>query len=174
MRLHSRLCFFMAILLYPQAALPQAPRGHTKAMVDGSRITVDYGRPSLDGRDMVEEQAPPGTVWRMGADEATVLHSEADLIFGDSTVPAGAYSLYARRVDDENWELIFNLQTEQWGTNREPRLDYGAVPLAWEESYLDEEQFTIEIEATEEGGEIRLKWGLHVLKASFSVERRTQ
>jgi hypothetical protein len=123
---------------------------------------------------MVEEHAPPGTVWRMGADEATVLHTEAGLVFGDFAIPNGAYSLYAHRVDDENWDLIFNLRTDQWGTNREPQFDYGAASLIWEDAYLDEEQFTIEIEPTERGGEIRIKWGFHVLKASFSVQGPTQ
>ena len=41
-------------------------------------ITLDYGRPSLKGRDMLA-QLQEGTFWRMGRNEATVLTTPVDL-----------------------------------------------------------------------------------------------
>ena len=65
-----------------------------------------------------------GTVWRLGADDATVLHTDADLDIGGLAVPKGAYTLYVD-LDKGNWKLIVNKQLTdargrpQWGINRD-------------------------------------------------------
>ena len=41
----------------------------------GKSVSIDYGRPSLAGRDMIA-QLQPGQSWRMGADSPTSLKSE--------------------------------------------------------------------------------------------------
>ena len=37
---------------------------------------------------------PSGKAWRLGSDEATLLVTQQPLAFGDTTIPAGAYTLY--------------------------------------------------------------------------------
>jgi hypothetical protein len=114
-------------------------------------------------------QAPPGTLWRLGKDTATRLETDADLKFGDLVVPAGSYSLFARRVDEKNWELIVNEQTGQWGTEHDVEMDLGHAPLIWESKGDSTDQFTIEIASVADGGELRFIWGTHVLKGKFIV-----
>jgi hypothetical protein len=50
-----------------------------------------------------------GTIWRLGADYATVLHTDADLDIGGLAVPKGDYTLYAELGKGE-WKLIVNKQ----------------------------------------------------------------
>lgn len=147
-------------------ASAQGNRGTAEATVSGATITIDYGRPMLQGRDMLGK-APPGTVWRMGMNEATVLETEGDLVFGDVTIPQGSYSLWAKRVDEKTWHLVFNEQTGQWGTQHDATQDLAEVPLEW--SKLDEstEQFTIELA---DSGTFRMVWGNDVLTAPFEVK----
>jgi hypothetical protein len=66
-----------------------------------------------------------GTIWRLGADYATVLHTDADLDIGGLAVPKGEYTLYID-PDKGNWKLIVNKQLmnargtrPQWGINRD-------------------------------------------------------
>src|SRR5580692_10513652 len=77
-----------------------SPHETTGAAIDGNRVTIVYGRPytkdpkSGEPRKIWGGLVPYGKVWRMGADEATLLITEQPIKFGDTTVPAGAYTLF--------------------------------------------------------------------------------
>jgi hypothetical protein len=161
----------MAIILTLASAVTfaQTPRGKAEATVGGAKLVIDYGRPELGGRDMLAK-APAGTVWRLGADKATVLETSADLVFGSLVVPKGSYSLFAKRGDGKTWELIINEQSGQWGTERDAAKDLGTTSLAWETVGESTEQFTIEIASADDGGEIHFVWGKNVLKTDFKAK----
>lgn len=159
----------IAGLLAVSAALhAQSPRGKAEATIENQVIEIDYGRPSLNGRDMLA-QAPVGYVWRLGADQSTTLTTSGDLSFGDVTIPAGSYSLFAKRVGEDSWELVFNGQTGQWGTEHDPSRDIATVPLEWTKQETSHEEFTILVAALDEGGEIRMMWGENVLSTEFDA-----
>ncbi len=94
---------------------------------EGKLIWIFYHAPSVKGRHIfngVGALQPDGTVWRFGADDATVLHTEADLDIGGLAAPKGEYTLYID-LDGGNWKLIVNKQLTdargrpQWGINRD-------------------------------------------------------
>lgn len=159
----------VASILGLATATAAQDRSTEEATIGSANLAVAYGSPALYGRDMLS-QAPPGTTWRLGKDTATQLDTSAPLAFGDLTVPAGSYSLFAHRVDDKNWELIINEQTGQWGTEHDASRDVGHTPLVWESKDDSTEQFTIEIADVADGGELRFIWGTHVLKTKFTVQ----
>jgi hypothetical protein len=77
---------------------------------EGKLIWILYHAPSVRSRHIfsgADALQPDGTVWRLGADDATVLHTDADLDIGGLAVPKGEYTLYAD-VDMGNWKLIVN------------------------------------------------------------------
>ena len=73
-------------------------RGQSKAAIGKARVTIDYGRPTLKGRDMLK-RIQPGQVWRLGSDAPTTMESNADLDFGGTRVPKGKHVLLARLVE---------------------------------------------------------------------------
>ncbi len=98
--------------------------------------------------------------------QATTLTTEGDLKFGDFDVPQGSYSLFAKKTGVEAWDLIFNKQTGQWGTQRDASKDLGAIPLTVGEGTESVEQFTIELLA---GGEFSMSWGTLRVSVSFTA-----
>ena len=74
------------VLVAPAGA--QGERGKAELAAGSGVITVDYGRPSLKGRDMFS-QLQEGAFWRMGRNEATVLTTPVDLAFGATRIEIG-------------------------------------------------------------------------------------
>jgi hypothetical protein len=111
-----------------------SPHVRAEWTVDGANISIEYGRPSVKGRTIFgpEGMHKPGAVWRMGADEATTLKTNKDLMFGAVHVPAGTYTLYALPLagptpDKPAGKLIISKQTGQWGTIYNQKEDLGRV-----------------------------------------------
>src|SRR5262245_1706606 len=112
MRLSRVLSALMALVtLFGAVAVAQrnrvSPHETVELSLNGKKITVTYGRPSMKGRKIVGDLVPYGSVWRTGADEATVLTTEADLTIGDLAVLKGSYSIFTL-PSETGWKLIVN------------------------------------------------------------------
>ena len=134
-------------------------RGEAKATVAGKSVSIDYGRPSLKGRDMLA-QAQVGQAWRMGASAATTLKTDADLSIGTTRVPKGEYILTATKVDAQQWQLNVLSKTD--------RSKVADVPLATEKLAQSVEVFTIDLTGAGDKGELKLSWGSTALRAAFA------
>ena len=156
----NRIALASAVLA---AALPAlvhgADRGEAKTTVAGKIVSIDYGRPLLKGRDMLG-QAEIGKSWRMGADGATTLKTEADLVFGEVAVPKGDYILTATKVADDTWQMNF--------TRAADKAIVGSVPLASSQLDASVETFTIELAGKGDRGDLALLWGTTALRVGFS------
>jgi hypothetical protein len=142
-------------------AFAQNPRGEAKAMVAGKAVSIEYGRPSLKGRDMLG-QAQVGQAWRMGADTATSLKTDADLKFGSVAVPKGEYLLTATKVAADQWHLNV--------LSKADRSKVADVPLAQTKADVSAEMFTVDLKAEQDKGELRMQWGTTALKADFTAK----
>lgn len=158
-------CGLLAVSLTLPAAA-QANRGKAELKTGSGTISVDYGRPSLQGRDMLS-QLEEGAFWRLGMNQATVLETPVDLVFGDTRVAKGGYSLFLKKQGG-SFFLVFNSQTGQWGTQRDPAKDVHSIVLASQPLDSPVEDFTIELTGAEGGGVLSLSWGVTKLGSSFS------
>lgn len=152
-----------ALLAAPAGA--QDERGKAELKAGSGAIALDYGRPSLKGRDMLSE-LKPGDFWRMGMNQATVLTTPVDLTFGATRVAKGSYSLWLKKVGDK-FELVFNSQTGQWGSQHDPAKDVCSVALKQEALPTPVETFTMDLKAAPKGGDLSLSWGATKLSAGF-------
>ena len=144
-------------------------RGTAELTLNGKKISVEYGRPSLSGRSINDllGQLPAGEFWRLGADKSTTFSTTGDLMFGNVKVPKGVYSLWAQKQADGSWKLVFNKQHGQWGTNHDAAQDFASVPLKTEKESKPAEQVTIILEEEHGSGEIAIQWGDMELSAAF-------
>jgi hypothetical protein len=134
-----------------------SPHDTVEWTIDGAKITLSYGRPYLKGRPL-ETLTPAGKIWRTGADEATTMITDKQLMFGSLIVNPGTYTVYTV-PGAGTWKLVVNKQTGQWGTEYNEGQDLGRADLKVEKLDKPVEQFTISIDDTPGGGKLRLEWG---------------
>jgi hypothetical protein len=93
-----------------------SPYDSTSIEVGDGMAKICYGRPSLKGRTMIGGDAVPfDTLWRTGANEPTTLHVNVPVAIAGIEVEPGSYSLYTIPRAGEEWTLIVNRSTSQWG-----------------------------------------------------------
>jgi hypothetical protein len=133
--------------------------------VDGATISISYGRPFLKGRIVGESVEPlDGAVWRLGADEATTLTTDRDLMIGAAHVPAGEYTLWTLS-DGATTELIVNSETGQWGTSYDAARDLGRTTMTVGTLDTPADQLTFHVDDSE----IRAEWGTMVASVPIMV-----
>jgi hypothetical protein len=155
-----------------------SPHETISAVIDGNRVTVIYGRPYSKSPKTGEMRkiwgglVPYGKVWRMGADEATLLITQKPIVMGGTTIPAGAYTLFMLPEENGASKLIINKQIGQWGLQYEEMEDLARIDL--QKTALDKpvDQFTIAI--TKEpsgGGALKLMWENTEFSVPFTVAK---
>jgi Protein of unknown function (DUF2911) len=136
-----------------------SPHETVNATVGDAKITIVYGRPyskdpkSGEKRKIWGTLVPYDKVWRMGADEATLLTTDKDITIGGTAVPAGKYSLYLWPTA-AGAKLIVNKQTGQWGTKYDEKQDLVRIDMKKEAAAKPVDQFTIALD----GGVLKLMW----------------
>jgi len=161
------VAFVLLLAISPVSA--QQGRGKAEATVKGKKITIDYGRPMLRGRDMIG-MARPGMVWRLGMDEATEIQSAATLVVGGKELKPGKYTLWARKTGENQWTLAFHPKTGVWG---DPPLESGYIaetPLKLEKAPNSAEQLDIALADKSGDAGINIHWGTAQLTGTIGVK----
>ncbi|TAF32287.1 MAG: DUF2911 domain-containing protein [Cytophagales bacterium] len=100
--------------------LPRSsPGGQTEQIVGLTKVKITYGRPSVKGRtgQIWGKLVPYGSVWRTGANEATVIEFEDDVKLGNKNLKAGKYALLTVPQKKGEWLVILNKDTALWGVD---------------------------------------------------------
>ena len=147
-----------------------SPRDTVRAQVDGAHLLVDYGRPWKRGRKIFGGVVPWHRIWRVGANEATQLSTDADLRCGGGVIPAGTYSIWML-PDAAGTKLIVNRQTGQWGTDYDANRDLLRLDLLRDSVARPVENFTIGIAPRDSGGVLTLTWDQTAFELPFTVAR---
>jgi hypothetical protein len=166
------LSVLVAACVAPTATAQTNPRSTSTLTINGRKVSVEYGRPSLRGRstDVLLGKMPPGAVWRLGSDTSTTFKTQLDLAFGDVTVPAGIYSLWMQRIGDDSWKLIFNKEHGQGGLQYDAREDLVSASLTQSKTVKSVELVTILLHKVDDGGTLTIQWGTLEAVADFKVK----
>jgi hypothetical protein len=138
------------------AAGPASTRDTVQAAVGTGRLWIDYGRPALRGRDVWVDGVLGDTLWRTGANAATQLRTDVDLVIGGAAVPAGTYTLWTAATPGA-YRLVINRQP---GNVYDAKSDLVRVPLRESAVTAPVERFTIDVEPQSGGSALlNLTWG---------------
>lgn len=131
----------------------RSKNGALSATIDGVDVKVEYGRPRVNGRRIWGGLVPWDRVWRTGADEATTMSFDRDVMIQGESLAAGRYAFFTI-PGMESWTLIFNSTPDQWGAfsydQNEDALRVEVAPAASE----DTEELTFKVE----GSRVVLRW----------------
>lgn len=115
---------------------PASPKAQATATIGGKAITIDYSSPRVRGRagkiytkDGLIGHEKNYPIWRAGADEATTLKTQGNLMIGDLMVPAGTYTLFVDVSDPAQWTLVVSKATGEWGLDYDKTKDLGRVKM---------------------------------------------
>ncbi len=159
-------CSAFLMILFSLSAFPQMDRGKAKLAAGSGSITVDYGRPSLRGRDMLAKLSV-GDYWRLGSGGTTVLDTPVDLTFGSTKVAKGRYSLWLKRAAEDKFELVCNSQIEEMGMNHEGSKDVAVIPMKTSKLSSPAETLVIDLKPASGAGTFVIQWGTTELTTDF-------
>lgn len=160
-------------LLTLTAFAQQSPRKSAELVLNGKKISLDYGAPSVRGRKVMGGLVPYDQVWRLGANKATHITTEADLNIGGVDVPAGTYTLFAL-PSASGWKLIINKKTGQWGIPYPPeteKMELARVAMKVEQTPALVETMVLALDKAGAGGVLKMEWENTRVSVNFTVKK---
>jgi hypothetical protein len=102
----------VALLLFAPYALAQprgSARGTVTQIVNGTTITVDFGRPVARGcENLFGGVIHWGETWTPGANWATTLEVDRPILLNGHRVEPGKYSVWLQPREQGSWTLLLN------------------------------------------------------------------
>jgi hypothetical protein len=147
-----------------------SPVRTTSATVGDCHINIRYSSPGVRGREIWGKLVPYNKVWVSGANHATKLSFNKEVVIHGNKIPAGQYALFTipNRV---NWTIILNKEANQHSTDDYDKKDdvirFDVVPekqvkIVQRLTYSFEKKSSID-------GKINLEW--EKLKVSIPISR---
>jgi len=178
----------LAVAAVVMSALPMlaqqkriSPHETISAVIEGNRVSITYGRPYTKDPKTGEMRkiwgglVPYGAVWRTGSDEATILITQKPIMIGETTVPAGAFTLFTLPNADGTAKLIINKQIGQWGVgpnSYDEKQDLARVDLKKEPLENSLDQFTMAVAKNPAGGGVlKMSWETTQFSVPFTVQK---
>lgn len=87
---------------------PPSQRGEVIQNIALTRVDVVYGRPVARGRPLFGQLVPWDSIWHPGADSATRVSFDHDVLVEGQALKAGTYSLWTIPREHASWTIIFS------------------------------------------------------------------
>jgi hypothetical protein len=154
-----------------QRRVPMISQGAKITQVIGlSQVTVTYHRPGVKGRQIWGGLLPYNEVWRVGANEPTLITFSDPVTINGQKLTAGTYRLLAIPGQSE-WTVIFNAETKNWGSIYDAKYDSLKVVVKPESNQHEEWLSFSFTDLTPSSAKLVIAW--EKLKVGFTVEFST-
>lgn len=155
-------------VVFAQKAPPASPPETVTGTIGSAHITIKYSSPRLKGREghvygkdglIATAHGSQYPIWRAGANAATTLTTDKDIQIGDVNVPAGTYTLFVDITNPDDWTLIVNKKTGEWGLAYDASQDLGKTKMHMSKPASTVEDLTYTItQGGHSRGKITLTW----------------
>jgi hypothetical protein len=118
----ARAIILAVIVLAPRPAraqgYPFSQRGSVSQTVAFTTIAIEYGRPVARGRLLFGDSGVVkwNAIWHPGADSATRISLDHDVLIENQPLAAGEYSLWLLPRNGAAWSVIFNRTSRTFHT----------------------------------------------------------
>jgi len=138
---------------------PKSPRQSAMAMVGDNHVHVDYGSPSVRGRQIWNGLVAYDQVWATGAHKATWIDFSQDVVINGKLVPKGKYGFFTIPGPKE-WTLILSKDWDMHlADDYQPAQDMVRVQVKPEPQDELTESLTYAVVPEGKGkGKIRMSW----------------
>jgi hypothetical protein len=154
-----------------QRRVPMISQGAKVTQVIGlSQVTVTYHRPGVKGRQIWGGLLPYNEVWRVGANEPTLVTFSDPVTINGQKLSAGTYRLLAIPGQSE-WTVIFNAETKNWGSIYDAKYDSLKIVVKPESNQHEEWLSFSFTDLTPTSAKMVIAW--EKLKVGFTVEFNT-
>jgi hypothetical protein len=159
-----------ALLAAAPLMAQQSPPAETSVTIAGKTIHINYSAPSMRGRKIFGSLEPYGRVWRAGANDATALHTDANLDIGGLSVPKGDYTLFVY-LDPKQWQLIVSKLTGEWGLDYNQSRDLGRVKMDMSQPPKPVETYKMTLSGLGGNkGKLQLAWENTIAEVGITVK----
>ncbi|QNK78125.1 DUF2911 domain-containing protein [Winogradskyella sp. PAMC22761] len=134
-------------------------------------VTLEYSRPSMNGRTIFGDLVPYGKVWRVGANKNTTITFSDAVVVGGQELKAGAYAIFIT-PSKTSWDVVFYSDTNNWGTPKTIEASKVAAKVTIEtmELPMNVETFTITFDNLTSGSaELGFIWENTMANLKFEV-----
>ena len=91
-----------------QIKTPQpSPTAEIEQAIGLTKVEVSYSRPGVKGRTIFGDLVAYGKLWRTGANSATTIKTESDIMLAGKSLKKGTYSVFTIPGESE-WTIIIN------------------------------------------------------------------
>lgn len=140
-----------------------SPPGEEELTSGGITVSVDYSRPSVRGRlifgpEDKDALQPFGEYWRLGANEATEVSFNRNVLFNGTPVKAGTYRMYAIPGADA-FQVVLNTEVGESGSSQPDEAnDILRTQVPKQRTSSPVEQFTISLAPEGQGIQMVFEW----------------
>lgn len=192
----------MATTMVAAQGMQASPRGTAQVQVgysgasqdeafkNGKWVEINYGRPILRGRANIFGSGANyaklvvtdgAKIWRAGANKSTRLRTEAPLMIGGKTVPAGEYSIFID-VKEGAWTFVLSSwpaaenypppsKDQLWGSfGYTADKDVVRAPMKLAKNSMSVEELTWSFaNMSANGGDLVIMWDKEIASVPFTV-----
>ena len=100
-------CLLSSTFIFAQVTPAPSPAATISQVVGVTKISIDYSRPTLKGREIFGKLIPFDKVYRTGANGSTKIETTGDIKVQGQVLKAGKYSIMSI-PNQANWTIIFS------------------------------------------------------------------